>query len=54
MFKFLFKRWKPKPPTAGQLQRAKKLGIKSAAEMSRKSLDAIIAEAERKRAGVNK
>lgn len=51
MFKFLFKRWKPKPPTEGQLRRAKKLGIKSAAEMSRKTLEAMIAEAERKRRG---
>jgi aspartate/methionine/tyrosine aminotransferase len=54
MFNFLFKRWKPKPPTDGQLRRAKKLGIKSAAEMSRKTLDAMIADAERKRAAERK
>ena len=44
--------WKKKvqAPTQEQLRQAKKLGIKSAAEMSRASLAALIAEAQRKRA----
>jgi hypothetical protein len=48
--------WKKKiqAPTQGQLRQAKKLGIKSAAEMSRTNLTVLIAEAERKLAAKSK
>jgi hypothetical protein len=44
--------WKRKvqAPTQDQLRQAKKLGIKSAAEMSRTNLAVLISEAQRQRA----
>ncbi len=54
MFNFLFKAWKPKPPTTEQLRKAKKLGIQSAAEMSRKSLAVLIERSEHERAAGKK
>ncbi len=54
MFNFLFKAWKPKPPTTDQLRKAKKLGIKSAADMSRRSLEVLIEKAEQTRSTAKK
>ncbi len=49
MLNFILRRKRAKPPTAEQIRKAKKLGIKSAAEMSTKSLAVLIAEAEKKK-----
>jgi hypothetical protein len=54
MFQFLFNRWRAKPPTQDQLRKAKKLGIKSASQMSRQSLVVLIERAERERAAAKK